>query len=806
MFNISEFRKQADRLSDLLPWAAMIAPSVILNKDGSFMSVLLFRGPDLESSTEPQLVAACARLNNAFKRLGSGWALFVEARREQAQAYPSQGFFPDPLSLLIDTERRDLFGREQEHYESHYYLTIQYLPPRETVSKANKFFIDNEEGKGEHDYHRSLEFFNTTVSRLYDILKDFMFETQFLTDDALLTYLHRCISFKTHQVNVPDTPMYLDAFLADMPLAGGLAPKLGNYCLRTVSILGFPGSSVPAILDQLNHLPIEYRWVSRYLPLDKIDAEKILKNYRRKWFAKRKGMLSMLTEVFSKSESALVDSASMRKAQDADIAMQELADDHVSYGYYTATVTVWDQDPTVVDDKLREIERVINGLGFTTVAETVNAVDAWLSSLPGHCNANVRMPLIHSLNLAHLVPFSAVWAGPESNAHLGGPPLLYARTTGNTPFRLSNHIGDVGHQMIIGPTGAGKSVLLTLMAMQFLRYRDAQIFVFDKGASFLTATAGIGGHYYDVGSKQGGGLVFQPLAHVDQDSERVWAADWIIGILRSEKIEITPEIKEVVWNALTNLAELPIAQRTITGLKALTQDTKVRLALESYALGGPYGDILDADHEVFYEKNWQCFEMETLMQMPDVVAPVLSYLFHVLEKRFTGRPTLMILDEAWLFLDHPMFAAKIREWLKTLRKHNVAVIFATQSVQDALDNGISAALLESCPSRIFLPNDRALEPNVQKSYIELGLNERQVHILAHAIPKRQYYYDSFQGNALFDLALGDVALAFCAASRPKDKRIVRELLAHYSGQQFVTAYLEKRGLHWAADLLVAADE
>ena len=420
MFNIAEFRKTASRLSDLLPWAALVKPGVILNKDGSFMQVIRFRGPDLESSTAAQLVSATARLNNAFKRLGSGWALYIEARREQALAYPSQGAFPDPVSLLIDAERRDLFEREHENYESHYYLTLQYIPPREVVSKTSKFFIDNQEGKkeGEKSYHSSLEFFSSTVTRLFDILKDFMFESEFLDDGELLTYLHRCISFKAHDVAVPEVPMYLDALLADMPLTGGLAPKLGNYCLRTVSIMGFPGNSVPAILDQLNHLPIEYRWVSRYLPLDKIDAEKVLKQYRRKWFSKRKGMMSMISEVFSKTESALVDSAAVRYSQDADAAIQELSDDFVSFGYYTATVTVWDEDPAQVDEKLREIERVINGLGFTTIAETVNAVDAWLSSLPGQANANVRMPLINSLNLSHLVPFSAVWAGPEQNTHL----------------------------------------------------------------------------------------------------------------------------------------------------------------------------------------------------------------------------------------------------------------------------------------------------------------------------------------------------------------------------------------------------
>ncbi len=805
MFNLAEYRTRPDRLTDLLPWAVIIRPGIILNKDGSFQQTLKFRGPDLESSTEPQLVSATARLNNALKRLGSGWAIFVEARRQQALKYPdpSAAHFPDPVSLLIDAERRDLFEREQENYESHYYLTLQYLPPREAASKVTKWFISGTQDDGAtHDYQKTIDFFMSTVSRLYDILKDFMYELSPLNDEETLTYLHSCVSTKQHTVRVPEIPVYLDSFLADQPLTAGLEPKLGDYYVRTISVMGFPSTSVPAILDQLNHLPIEYRWVSRYLPLDKVDAEKILKTYKRQWFSKRKGLLNMLSEVFSKSESAMVDTASMRKAQDADAAMQALADDHVSFGYYTVTVTVWDKDYDAAYEKQREVDRVINGLGFTTIHETINAVEAWLSSLPGHVYANVRMPIVHSLNLAHMMPFSAVWAGPEYNQHLNGPPLLYARTTGNTPFRLSNHIGDVGHQMVIGPTGAGKSVLLCLIAFQFLRYKDAQVFIFDKGGSFLASTMGAGGHYYEVGSTdQAEGLVFQPLARIDSNEERVWAQDWVLGIIQNEKIEVSPETKEIVWDALTNLSNVPTNQRTLTGLKALIQDTRIRLALDSYTLGGPYGDILDSDHEVFYNNDWQCFEMENLMQMPDIVAPVLSYIFHVLEKRFTGKPTLMILDEAWLFLDHPMFAAKIREWLKTLRKLNVSVIFATQSVDDTLNSSIASALIESCPSRIYLPNDRALEPSVRNAYEQLGLNERQIQILANAVPKRQYYFESHKGNSLFDLGLGEIALAFCGVSRPNEKKQIKALWQKYGKEGFVRTYLQHAKLEWAWKLL-----
>jgi type IV secretion system protein VirB4 len=359
--------------------------------------------------------------------------------------------------------------------------------------------------------------------------------------------------------------------------------------------------------------------------------------------------------------------------------------------------------------------------------------------------------------------------------------------------------------MVIGPTGAGKSVFLTMMALQFLRYKDAQVFIFDKGESFLAATLGVGGGFYELGLNKRS-LVFQPLAKIDIETERVWALEWLQGLLANEKIIVTPEVKQTLWEALSGLAEVPLEQRTLTGLSALLQNNVLRQALHSYTLHGPFGQLLDADHEEPCNLAWQCYEMEELMSMPSIVAPILSYLFHRLEKYFTGKPTLLILDEAWLFLDHPVFASKIRDWLKSLRKQNVSVVFATQSVEDALNTSIAATLLESCPARILLPNDRVLEPEVKMAYTRLGLNPRQLQILATATPKQQYYYQSRLGNRLFSLNLGQIALAFCAASSKEDRAKIKKIVAKHGKENFLKYYLDEQGLEWVRELLKVGNE
>lgn len=809
MLNLAEYRRKADRLADHLPWAALVAPGVVLNKDGSFSRVLLFRGPDLESATEAELLSVAARANNVLKRFGSGWALHIEAERREALAYPAS-HFPDPASWLVDEERRAGFESVETHFESLYYLTLTYLADADRSDRAGRALVERSERQDGRDWRQALAAFTAETNRVLDLLAGFMPSVRGLGDGEMLTYLHGTVSARRHAVAVPETPIYLDALLADKPLAGGLEPMLGGLHLRTLTILGFPNLSHPGILDALNHQDFGYRWVTRFIALDKAEATRALIRLRRQWFNKRKSISALLREVMYNQPAQLLDSDADNKMVDADLALQALGGDHVAFGHLTTTITVTDPDRARVEEKVRSVERIVNGLGFTSIRESVNGVEAWLGSLPGQVYANVRQPLVHSLNLAHLMPLSSVWAGPARNDHLGGPPLLYAETSGSTPFRLSTHVGDVGHMMVVGPTGAGKSVLLALLALQFRRYAGAQIFIFDKGFSARAAVLAMGGahHALGLGGNEGdgegvdaGGIAFQPLRAIDRADERAWAAEWIAALLAHERVAVTPEIKEALWSALGSLATAPAGERTLTGLALLLQSAPLRSALAPYTLEGPFGRLLDAAEDDLAIASVQCFETEALMGHAGVVAPVLTYLFHRLEERFDGRPTLLILDEAWVFLDHPLFAARIREWLKVLRKKNVSVVFATQSLADIAGSAIAPAIIESCPQRIFLPNDRAVEPQSGEAYTRFGLNARQIELIARATPKRQYYLQSARGNRLFELAMGPVGLALCGASGPDAQARIDAIVGANGRGRFAHHYIGASGLPWAADLL-----
>src|SRR5450631_2993957 len=812
VFTLTEQKKHPDRLSDHLPWVMLVAPGIVFNKNGSFQTTFCFRGPDLDSATDAELVITTAQINNTLKRLTGGWAIYADSHRRREASYPDASW-PDPLTHLLDEERRLRFQGDR-YFDSTRYLTLIYLPPRDVSSQVAKWFYEGGE-ETSTSYSDELALFTKQRNDIVHLLSGVLKEIRILSDEETCTYLHACISTRPHGVNAPAVPMYLDSLLADAPLTGGFAPKLGDYHIQVLSVGGFPNTSTPGILDVLNRLDFQYRWVTRFIVLDKLDAERQLKGFWQRWLSARQSFVALIREAITGVGSAIQNTDALNRAADADAALQELSGDLVAYGYFTQSIVLLDTDLKRLKAKQSVLEQAIQGRGFTTLDEIENRTcfHAFLRAIPGNCAHNVRHPMLNTLNLAHLFPLSAVWGGEPTESNLyDGPPLLHTVTGGSTPFKFNLNYGDVGHTCIIGPTGAGKSVLLAAIATAFSKYRApsgefSQVYFFDKERSSRITTLGVGGDFYDLAA-EGGALAFQPLARIDEEAERNWAMEWLQALLRHETrlpTFVTPERKAALWNALSRLAASPNQERTLTGLRTLVQDKAIKDALGSYSVDGPYGRLLDAETEDLSLGRWQVFEMHELMKSyPNAVMPVLTYLFHRLDQRFGKAPTLLILDEGWLFLDDPVFAPKIREWLKTLRKKKVYVVFASQSLADLTKSTILETVKESCYTKIYLPNKTAMasEENMQ-FYRSFGLNDAQIAIIAGAMPKREYYFTSPLGNRLFSLALGELGLAYCAATSADDQMLA-DRWCNLPTEGFNDEYLRAKGLEWAAEALAAA--
>lgn len=802
MLKLIDYRTKTKGLPDLLPYAALIEPGVILNKDGSFMAGWEVRGQDTASSTESDLALVSSRFNNAVKLLGSGWMLHMDAIRSSHSAYPApdKGHFPDPVTQIIDDERREFFSGNR-CFGTSAIVTITYKPNFQAAKLAGKAQAGVASSGA---LEKALIYFQNMLEELEDALSAVLYMDRLLeysVPDAdgedwlqsdLLSHLQHCVSGELQPVRVPKTPMYLDALLGSEDLVGGIIPRLGNRHLAVLSLDGLPQESYPAMLRDLDALALEYRFSSRFICLDQFDAAKEINSYRKGW---RQQVYRFMDQFFN-NPNARANRDALLMAEDAETALTEVQGGYVSAGYLTSTIVLMHENQERLQDWARDLRRTVQTLGFGCRIESVNALEAWLGTHPGNSYANLRRPMVNTLNLADLLPLSSVWTGSPVNPcpfyPPGSRPLAVLMTDNSTPFWFNIHAGDLGHTLIFGPTGAGKSTLLAFIAAQFRCYENARIFAFDKGMSLFPLCFGAGGDHYNIGNADE--LAFAPLQRIDSEEERAWAEEWIASLMELQQFTVMPSHRNAIHTAMQTLAANPPHLRSLTSFYHVVQDREIKEAIQHYTTQGAMGRLLDADSDSLNLSRFMTFEIEDLMNLGDKnLVPVLTYLFRRIEKALDGSPTILVLDEAWIMLGHPVFRAKIREWLKVMRKANCAVILATQSLSDARNSGILDVLTESCPTKIFLPNGSAEDAGQKELYEGMGLNGKQISIIRNSEPKRDYYIVSPQGRRKVQLALKPKALSFVGASDKESIARIRELAAEYGPEAWPKAWLRERG-------------
>lgn len=815
MLALKHFRDTHAGVADLLNYAALIDSGVVQGKDGSLLVGWFYRGQDSASSTDAEREWISEHVNRAFSRLGAGWATWQEAIKMPAAGYPAAeaSSFPDPVSRMVDDERRWQFNRAGAHYDTEYALLALYTPPIRQKGRLIDLIYDDEPGENVEPATRILEGLKKACAELEDALGDavrirrmgsIVITDQYGRDhfqDELVNYLQLALTGLHMGLNLPPGGAYLDAVMGGLEFWPGDTPRIGDKFIACVCIEGFPQESYPGMLDILDHLSVPYRWSNRTIYLDQHEALSELHRYRRKWKQKIRGFWS---QVF-RTQGGAVNEDAVLMTSETEAAIARTSSGLVGTGYLTSVIVLMDEDRDVVLENARIVAREIRREGFTVRIETVNAVEAWLGSLPGHPLPNVRRPLIHTDNLADLLPVSGVWTGREENPcpfyPAGSPPLMMAATTGATPFRVSLHVGDVAHTLVFGPTGGGKSTLLCTVALQALRYPGVTICAFDKGRSMKAVALACRGRHYEIGTGQMGPKLC-PLSVLDTEADLAWAEDWVATCfeLQTGKAPL-PDQRDAIHRAMVLLRVDDL--RSLTHFVALVQDETVRSALRYYTLEGALGDLLDAREDGISDARLTVFEIEDLMAMREQAAiPALLYLFRRFERSLKGQPAYLLLDEAWIMLGHPVFRAKIREWLKVMRKANCAVVLATQSLSDASRSGILDVLIESCPTKIFLPNEEASisgtpeHPGPRDLYEAMGLNETQIRIIQTATKKRHYYFTSPEGRRLVDLDLGPTALAFAGVSSKDDLAEIDALVQRH-GEAWPLEWLKSKGIEYA---------
>lgn len=642
---LKKHRGKTAGLADLLNYASVVDDGIIVCKNGAFMAAFLYQGEDSTGNTDDIREIISFRINQVFSRLKSGWMIHVDAARRPAPAYSdkNQSHFPDAISLAIDEERRQLFESMDTLYEGVFIITITWLPPRLNEQKFVDLMFDDEgipadKNRRTHDlietFRREIATIETGLSSAFSFVR---LRAKKVTNasgkeviyDEFLSWLQFCVTGLNHPVILPDTPAYIDALIGGQEFFKGIIPKIGKKFIQCVAIEGFPLESHSEILNYLAELPIEYRWSTRFIFMDNHEAEAALKKYQRKWQQKVRGFFD---QVFNTNKGN-IDKDAFDMVQDSADAIAEINTGLVGGGYYTSIILLMSENRATLESNAGLMAKIINDTGFAARVETINTVDAWCGSLPGHGVENVRRPLINTYNLAHLLPASSIWTGegraPSPMFLPGSPPLMHCVTGGNSAFRMNLHVRDLGHAIVFGPTRTGKSTLLATIALQWRRYKDARVIVFDKGMSMFPACLAAGGaHYTILGDEDT--LAFAPFQYLETMEDRAWAMNYVDNILLLNGLHTTPVQRNEIGNAIVNMYQS--GSRTFSEFCVLVQDVSIREALKQYTVDGLMGHLLDAVRDMLGFSDFMVFEMENLMKFHEkYVLPVLLYLFRRIE-------------------------------------------------------------------------------------------------------------------------------------------------------------------------------
>ena len=761
----------AEPFASLLNWYGLVDEGIVLCKDGSLIAGWYLQGIDtepLDIETIAHQTENLGRLMGDFREEDGFW---VDLARRPLRSYKTseKDFEPEVLQIF-EKERAAYFESEDNNYANRITLCYHWMPPKkyttlEDVLKAFQSRLRSVESRFENLFEMTL------MGRRVDV--DDHHEIEFNRDE-LLGRLASSLSGRFCKVNVPRIPVYLDRIFApewshSKPDA---LPVMSGRPVAVIAVDGYPNVSTPEMLSLLETLPIEYQWTTRFLPMSLNKAMTAIKDKQKEWAFSKSGLKSQLSQ-----SSEVVSAFSENMALEAQEAMNAAEGGDLSYGDFTSVVTIFGNG-SLDAEKLEEIAmQVIEALaaqGFSARRETYNALEAFLSTLPGHRKENVRRGIVSSVNFADLIPISSIWSGLPINPCKmfpdNSPALLRAKSATGEPYFFNLHSDNVGHTMVFGATNKGKSVLLGLIASNFLKYPNAQVFVFDKKHSMYALTRAIGGTHIELGPDEAG---LNPLGALGELG-LAWGVEWVSNLCRLSNVEITPKITSEITQALQALN--PASEAALEELHAEIQDENVKQALAPFIKGGGFDGIVNAPSDDLQLSNFTVFEADQLVQAGDTICvAVLDYLFERIESRLKGAPSLIVFDEAWSFLGHPLFAKRIEKWLRELRKSNASLVLATQFVGDATQHALSDELIENCMTWILLPDENAKNQKIMAKYADLGLSQAQIDILTQMKRARDYYVIKPEGRRIVDFCIGPRALSILGGTDIQDSARAKRL-------------------------------
>lgn len=783
--NLSSKHPKAPAFCDLLEYATLVKGEIIVLKNGTLCRIYEFK-PKLDNYLkDKEAEITRERCGQALMKLEGGWALQMDALRSHHSDYMVKFHGDNPCALYLDKERR-LKLKAHPAFKTSFYLTLSYKGDSHT-SRALLSLFTSRPHKVKDPKAETLKIISNFISKcdaLTQTLKALGSLELLGFDDSTILRSHKALSFIRQCLYMDKLPQafprhhaYLDAILSCQDFQGGMCPKLGEKYIATVAIEGLPSESLFLVLSSLASLKLECRFHTRFICQDKLESSLSLLRYRRLWKQKRRGIVAQIFNIQGDNLNADAQS----QLEDLNCAQQLLDAGQEIFGKYTSLIVLMDRDLETLKEKTAISVKAIESLGFGARVETLNAIEAFLGSLPGHLKYNVRRNLISSSVLCDLLPLSFNTLGESHSPNplygLKASSLLQALSPQYDNILINIHDKDLGNAIVIGPPGTGKSVFLGHLMFNLLRYPKMQIFCFDKGLSFYAQALALGGEIINLNAK----TKLCPFEYLETPEDLNRALDFIEGLLELKGVSVDGYEHNEILEALKIIARKPEFGRGISALKLLIASRHIKDELLEYTDKTILGGILDGEHNPDLNSDFTLFECAALFDYAlSEQIPILKLIFSLIARKFDGsHPGAIIIDEAWLLLKHQLCAQEVLKWIKTLRKNNVVVILATQSLSDLRKSPIYENLIDCIKTRFFLPNPDAKQKPALDDYEKLGLLPSHIDSISHGLKKSEVFMHKGESFTAFIPQLAATELKLLSLNQAEDKKRIERLYQQY---------------------------
>lgn len=731
---------------DELPWANGISWDdgwrTVECQNRSWLTCMRLDPPDMSARSDAERMRHALNFHGALRQLGGGHVVWVDEFHEREKPYP-MAIPANPAARRFEAERATVYNDRIEHFTSRHYLSVQWRKPPGWLDKVARWALLPHPGERQKHLGPALAAYTDRMRTMERSLG--FLGAKIIDGDDLATYLHDTVSMNRQRVRMGNWEDWIAPQLVDMPINGNGALTIGagdemQYVV-SVSVHSYPRAVDAGMLDGTDvtravaELPITYRRVSRIVVQSKHETVKEMERLRMKTTVTRESMVRQMMREMYKDLPVRPDRNTEMVEEEVEAWLTDLARSETLRCQCTTTFLVYHHDPVTAMEQAKEIADMLRDeAGLVVQIQWLNGLESFLGTIPGASDHDYVRPYVNTLSAAALAPLAKAWGGARYDDLLKGPPLLIGTTQGTTRMHVTISPAAKGlasHGIVTGPSGSGKSAMFNEMSFGTLKYPGGRVFRIDKGRSAYVATLCAGGVIIDpVATGEG----FQPLRFIGQPGERRWVQKWLLGLVKLRKPEIAadPKVDAAIKSTLEYLGtSFEPDDLTMSAFVNALGHEDLKAALHPYTRDGSLGYLFDAVDNRSYDADWITVELDELLEDEDVAGPLMAVLWRMMMRLCRAdRPMLIPIDEAWMAMSGP-FLELLKIGMRTFRRENARVVFATQSAKDLADSDLAKIVLNACSFRIFFPDLAIKDDKVAAAYVACGVDSRWIDRLTY---------------------------------------------------------------------------